>query len=218
MAADRVRAVQLLLANADVDVVIADDGLQHYALQRDVEIAVLDGMRGVGNGLCLPAGPLREPVSRLADCDLVIANGRATGLVPDELVMAAEATALVHVASGQRLSPKEFAARHGSVAAIAGIGNPARFEATLRGIGIDAPVHAFPDHYRFKRRDLDTAASALVVTEKDAEKIKAFDGIDHCWRLEIDMRFAVSVEDRLRTVFATAGIDLPNQLANGASE
>ena len=218
VAADRVRAVQLLLANADVDVVIADDGLQHYALQRDVEIAVLDGMRGVGNGLCLPAGPLREPVSRLAGCDLVVANGRGTGLVPDELVMAAEATSLIHVASGQRLSPKEFAARHGSVAAIAGIGNPARFEATLRGVGIDAPVRAFPDHYRFKRRDLDTAASALVVTEKDAEKIKAFDDIDHCWRLEIEMRFAVPVEDRLRAVFAAAGIALSNHLANGAGE
>ena len=218
VAADRVRAVQLLLASADVDVVIADDGLQHYALQRDMEIAVLDGMRGVGNGLCLPAGPLREPVSRLADCDLVVANGRATGLVADELVMTAEATALVHVASGQRLAPGKFAARHGSVAAVAGIGNPARFEATLRGIGIDAPVYAFPDHYRFKRSDLDTQASALVVTEKDAEKIKAFDDIDHCWRLEIEMRFAAPVEDRLRTVFAAGGIELPNQLANGAGE
>ena len=216
IAADRIRAVKLLLANADVDVVIADDGLQHYALQRDVEIAVVDGLRGVGNGLCLPAGPLREPVSRLAECDLVVANGKATGLAPNELVMTAEATALVNVASGERLPPAEFAARQGSVAALAGIGNPARFEATLRGIGIDVRVQAFPDHHQFKRSDLDTPAAALVVTEKDAEKIKAFNDIDHCWHVEIEMRFATPVDAPLRALFAGADIAFPKPLPESA--
>ena len=224
VAADRQRAVELLLAKADVDVVVADDGLQHYALQRDVEIAVLDGMRGVGNGLCLPAGPLREPVSRLAECDLVVANGRATGLAANELVMTAEATALVHVASGQRMAPNAFAARQSSVAALAGIGNPARFEETLRSIGIDVRVQAFPDHHQFKRSDLDTPAAALVVTEKDAEKIKAFNDIDHCWHLEIEMRFAAPVDEQLQALFAGAGIafptlpeSAPKRLVNGAA-
>ena len=225
IAADRVRAVKLLLANADVNVVIADDGLQHYALQRDVEIAVVDGLRGVGNGLCLPAGPLREPLSRLAECDLVVANGKATGLAPNELVMTAEATALVHVASGERLTPAEFAARQGSVAALAGIGNPARFDATLRSIGIDVRVQAFPDHHQFKRSDLDTPAAALVVTEKDAEKIKTFKDIDHCWHVEIEMRFATPVDEPLLALFTGAGIAFPRPLpepapkplANGAA-
>ena len=181
-------------------------------------------MRGVGNGLCLPAGPLREPVSRLAECDLVVANGKATGLAPNELVMTAEATALVHVASGQRIAPSAFAARQGSVAALAGIGNPVRFEQTLRGIGIDVRVQAFPDHHRFKRSDLDTPAAALVVTEKDAEKIKVFNDIDHCWYVEIEMRFTALVDEQLQALFARAGIAFPTlpspapkRLANGAA-
>ena len=206
---DRPRAVRKLLDVADVDVVVADDGLQHYALHRDVEVAVVDGARGVGNGLCLPAGPLREPVSRLGDCHWVVANGMASGLVARESVMTAVATALVNVATGERVAPRDFAARWGSVVAIAGIGNPSRFEATLAAIGLQATLRAFPDHHAFSALDMavDDGMQA-VVTEKDAEKLKALDAaaIRHCWYLEIDICFAEPVDDRLESLLSDRGV------------
>ena len=204
---DRCRAVRALLADADVDVVIADDGLQHYALARDVEIAVVDGERGVGNGLCLPAGPLREPVSRLRSCDWVVANGVASGLAEGESVMEAAATAFVNLASGERLAPERFAARQARVVAVAGIGNPARFHATLRSLGVAATMRAFPDHHRFRRTDVAAEDGAVVaVTEKDAQKIKTLPDVAHCWYLEIEMRFAEPVDDRLTEMLLARGI------------
>ena len=204
---NRVRAVRALLAASPVDVVIADDGLQHYPLRRDVEIAVLDGFRGIGNGLCLPAGPLREPVGRLAECDWVIANGTRTGLVEDESVMVAEATAFVNVGTGERLSVADFAGRRNPLAAVAGIGNPRRFEATLASIGIGVPVRDFPDHHRFCAADLDVAdGTTIVVTEKDAEKIRPLGAVSHCWYLEIDMRFVEAVDERLCELLSSKGV------------
>ena len=206
---DRPRAVGQLLAVADVDVVVADDGLQHYALHRDVEIAVVDGTRGIGNGLCLPAGPLREPVSRLHDCHWVVANGAACGLGGRESVMAAEAVAFVNLASGERVEPDEFVARAGEVVAIAGIGNPGRFQATLDAIGLDSTLRAFPDHHVFAADDVAVAGDGqVVVTEKDAERLKAFDPstISHCWYLEIDVGFAEPVDDWLTELLAERGV------------
>ena len=207
---NRPRAVRALLAAAAVDVVLADDGLQHYALARDVEIAVLDGRRGLGNGLCIPAGPLREPPGRLRDCDWVVANGAATGLTPEESVAVAEATAVVHVATGERLSPAAFLARAGRPRALAGIGNPARFQETLAAAGIAVSVRAFPDHHRFTSEDVAAPPGvAVLMTEKDAEKVRALAGADHCWYLEIAMRFREPVDDRLTALFAARGIALP---------
>ena len=203
---NRVRAVQTLLATCAVDVVVADDGLQHYALGRSVEIAVLDGLRGVGNGLCLPAGPLREPVERLQDCDWVVANGTRTGLAEGESVMTAQATAFVNVATGERVAVAEFAAARRPLTAIAGIGNPRRFEATLAGIGVKVPVRGFPDHHRFSMADLEVAEGTIVVTEKDAEKIRHLGALRHCWYLEIDMRFAAPVDERLRAILCKGGV------------
>ena len=206
---DRPRAVRQLLGTAEVDVVLADDGLQHYALQRDVEVAVVDGARGVGNGLCLPAGPLREPVSRLRDCHWVVANGAACGLAERESVMAAQATAFVNLASGERVEPDEFVARLDNVVAVAGIGNPRRFQVTLEAIGLDATLRAFPDHHVFSAEDMAVAdGQAVVVTEKDGEKLKAFDvsAISHCWYLEIDVGFAEPVDDFLEELFAERGV------------
>lgn len=206
---DRPRAVRQLLGTAEVDVVVADDGLQHYALRRDVEIAVVDGARGVGNGLCLPAGPLREPVSRLRDCHWVVANGAACGLAEQESVMAAEATAFVNLASGERVEPDDFVTRFDSVVAVAGIGNPRRFQATLDAIGLDATLRAFQDHHVFAAEDVAVAADGqVVVTEKDAEKLKTFDSsaISHCWYLEIDVGFSDPVDDFLAELFAQHGV------------
>lgn len=209
---NRGRAVRKLLADAEVDLVIADDGLQHYALERDVEIAVVDGLRGVGNGLCLPAGPLREPLARLRDCHWVVANGAATGLVDHESVMVAQATALVNLATGERVTPSDFVSWHGEpVVAIAGIGNPARFAATLAEIGLQSSMCAFPDHHRFTPADLEVGDGAtIVVTEKDAEKIGTLDGVGpRCWYLEIDMGFNEPVDQVLERLFATHGIPMP---------
>ena len=212
---NRSRAVQALLADAKIDIVVADDGLQHYALERDVEIAVVDGLRGVGNGLCLPAGPLREPASRLRACHWVVANGVAAGLAERESVMVAHATAVVNVATGARLDPGDFAARHRTVAAVAGIGNPERFRATLLALDlVVVTLRAFPDHHRFQRSDVAADDdAAVVVTEKDAEKIKVLPDVAHCWYLEIEMRFVEPVDDRLARIFADCGVALGT--ANG---
>lgn len=207
---NRPRAVRHLLETAAVDAVIADDGLQHYALARDAEIAVIDGLRGLGNGFCLPAGPLREPASRLGDCDWIVANGAPTGLGLGESVMTAHATALVNVATGARRAVADFAADAGPLHAVAGIGNPARFQATLAASGIACAVRAFPDHHAFRADDLPPGDGRIVVTEKDAEKIKALDAqtASRCWYLEIDMRFEQSVDERLEQLFGGCGIAL----------
>ena len=211
----RPRAVQALLANAAVDVVLADDGLQHYALARDIEIAVVDGQRGLGNGLCLPAGPLREPPQRLAECDWVVANGSATGLAGRESVAMAEATAVVHVDSGERLSPAAFLAREGCPLAVAGVGNPARFQETLAAAGIPATVRALPDHHRFTPADVAApAGTPVLMTEKDAAKVKALGGTAHCWYLEIAMRFLEPVDERLAALFAERGVAVLGAAAN----
>lgn len=213
---DRPRAVRRLLGTAEVDVVVADDGLQHYALRRDVEVAVVDGARGVGNGLCLPAGPLREPVSRLRDCHWVVANGAACGLAERESVMAAEATAFVNLASGERVEPDDFVARVDNVVAVSGIGNPRRFEATLEAMGLDATLRTFPDHHVFSAEDVAVGGDGqvVVVTEKDAEKLKTFDAtaISHCWYLEIDLGFSEPVDDFLAELLAECGV-LPRTAA-----
>ena len=205
---NRPQAVEKLLSIAEVEVVIADDGLQHYALQRDVEIAVVDGLRGVGNGLCLPAGPLREPLSRLRECHWVVANGASSKLVPNASTMSARATAVVNVASGERVDPGAFVAKYGNrVVGIAGIGNPRRFQATLSSIGLAPELRTFPDHHRFAPGDLDVGDRVAIVTEKDAEKIRTLDGVGpDCWYLEIDVHFAEPVDGLLEDLFKRHGI------------
>ena len=209
---NRPRAVRRLLAETEVDIVVADDGLQHYALDRDIEIAVVDGARGFGNGLCLPAGPLREPASRLADCDWVVANGAPTELAPNASTIAARARAFVNLATGKRLAPATFVARHGNtVLAVSGIGNPDRFESTLFDVGLSPAVRVFPDHHRYVLADLAAQTGvAVVVTEKDAEKIKDLDGIgDDCWYLEIEMCFVEPVDGLLEELLRSHDVMVP---------
>ncbi len=208
---DRVRAVKNLLSVNQIDVVISDDGLQHYALERDIEIAVVDGNRGLGNGRLLPAGPLREPASRLTEVDWVVANGRATGLVEGESVMKAVATAFVNLRSHERVSPQKFAERiHGPLYAIAGVGNPARFAYSLIGLGLDPVVRAFPDHHSFSVGDLSVPAHAtVVVTEKDAGKVRVMDQLpNEVWYLEIEVVLNDEDERRIAEVFERHGISI----------
>ena len=201
--ADRPRAARgLLAAHPECNVIITDDGLQHYALGRDVEIAVVDASRGLGNGLPLPAGPLREPSSRLREADaVVLLGGTVTGALGREFAMTFVGDRFVPVnARGEGAGAQAF--RGPGVHALAGIGHPQRFFDHLKALGIAATCHAFPDHHRFTRKDLELpAASAILMTEKDAVKCTAF-ADDRCWALPIravvDPKLFAFVEEKLR--------------------
>lgn len=169
--AKRIEAARLLLSEG-VDVAIADDGLQHYSLARDVEICVIDGARRFGNGRLLPAGPLREPESRLRDIDFIVCNGcdERNGEVPMQLALADAVT----VAEPVRISPlTKFSGKR--MHAIAGIGHPQRFFDALRAVGVDPIAHPFPDHHHYTAADLAFGDGLpVLMTEKDAVKCRAF--------------------------------------------
>lgn len=170
VAPDRVAAARALLAAQPCDVILSDDGLQHYALGRDIEIAVVDGARRFGNGHCLPAGPLREPVGRLREVDLTVVNGAG---VAGELRMRVESDDAVNLLSGERQPLATFRAQ--PVHAIAGIGVPTHFFAALENAGLDVFRHPFPDHHAYRSDELDFAAAApLLMTDKDAVKCRRF--------------------------------------------
>jgi subfamily B ATP-binding cassette protein MsbA len=207
VAPDRARAVESLLQAANCDVVVSDDGLQHYALARDLEIALIDGHRGVGNGRCLPAGPLREPVSRLESVDWVISNGLGSGIVAQETVMTLIPTAFVRVTPGPgeaRQRPEDFVAAHPNVNAVAGVGNPARFALALRELGLAPVLHAQPDHHPYDGSELAFDNDwPVVCTEKDAVKIRRLTDLPaDVWYLEVEAHLpdgaAAFLEELLR--------------------
>ena len=180
---DRVAAARLHVEQG-CNVIVSDDGLQHYRLRRDLEIAVIDGMRRFGNRLCLPAGPLREPVSRLRSVALRVTNGTPeTG----ELGMVFTPTGFYSLAKPERrASADQFNA--GPVHAVAGIGNPERFFSGLRGMGLSVIPHAFPDHHAFRPGDLEFSDDrTIIMTEKDAVKCESFANA-RCWVLAIEAR------------------------------
>ena len=189
---DRALAARTLLsAHRECNILIADDGLQHYALARDVELAVVDGARGFGNGMLLPAGPLREPRRRLDRVDAVVINGAA--LFPREALPHAVPSFDMQLAGhvfydvlnpGERAGPERFARQR--VHAIAAIGNPQRFFEHLRGLGLSFAAHAFADHHAFAAADLAFADNdAVIMTEKDAVKCERFCN-ENLWALQVD--------------------------------
>jgi tetraacyldisaccharide 4'-kinase len=180
---DRVASAQQHVQQG-CNVIISDDGLQHYRLRRDIEIAVIDGMRRYGNRLCLPAGPLREPVSRLRSVSVRIANGTPEA---GELGMLLEPTGFYSLADTERrVSADQF--RAGPVHAVAGIGNPERFFSTLRGLGLNVLPHPFPDHHAFLPGELEFSDNRpVIMTEKDAVKCRAFAN-GRCWVLGAEAR------------------------------
>lgn len=168
---DRSTVAQRLLADHPCDLIISDDGMQHYALGRDLEIAVIDGARRFGNGLCLPAGPLRERRGRLAETDLVLNNGAGNGDQHRMRLSAAEAVAL----DGRGESRALDAFISGPVHAVAGIGHPERFFNMLEEAGLTLHRHPFPDHHPFSADDLQAFEDQTVLmTEKDAVKCELF--------------------------------------------
>lgn len=183
---DRVAAARaLLVAHPTCDLLISDDGLQHYRLQRDIEIAVVDGQRQFGNGQLLPAGPLREPVSRMQEVDAVVCNGGMAADYPNTYRMQLQA-ALLHQVSRPANTLDVDALQGKRLLAVAGIGNPERFFAQLRRMGLVFETRVFPDHHPYQAQDLQTQGiDAILMTEKDAVKCRAF-ADEHCWYLPVE--------------------------------
>ncbi len=184
---DRAAAARAL-AEAGCDIVVCDDGLQHYRLGRDVEIEVIDGSRRYGNGLMMPAGPLREPAERARSCDFRVVNlGQAasrdeTGF--GEWPMRLQARSAVPLPGGRPVPLSAFAGRR--VHAVAGIGHPQRFFDMLRGLEIGVVPHAFGDHHAFTAEDLQFGNDLpVLMTEKDAVKCAPF-ADERCYAIPVD--------------------------------
>ncbi|MCH1924777.1 tetraacyldisaccharide 4'-kinase [Shewanella sp. C32] len=195
---DRIATAKLLLAEHQVDIIISDDGLQHYRLGRDIELVVIDGQRQLGNGMLLPAGPLREGAWRLESVDFVVENGAQQD-------------------SAQRFAMQLQAAKpqplHGQVEltatqvkAVAGIGNPQRFFDTLQQLGYDvAQTQCFADHHPYSAADFSDAAAGLpiIMTEKDAIKCRTFTAAN-CWYLPVDAKLSATFSAQLLAKVAEA--------------
>jgi tetraacyldisaccharide 4'-kinase len=192
----RLEAARALI-EAGADVVVSDDGLQHYALPRDVEIAVVDGARRFGNGRLLPAGPLREPVERLASVDFVICNGGEPE--PGELSMALEGDTAVHLADGEWRPLTDLAGR--KIVAMAGIGNPDRFFSHLEAAGLNFEPVAWPDHHVYSADDFRSVPvdTPVLMTEKDAVKCRRL-GDPRIWYIPVTARLDPAFAPRLLTI------------------
>ncbi len=192
---DRARAMSMAVEQSSAEVVISDDGLQHPGLPRSYEICLFDGARGIGNGHLIPAGPLRQPMSRLAEVDQVLIKGDGMDWPG---------------ASRFRLMPLGFRGRDGyldtnleawrgrAVTAICGLANPLQFRATLNALGIDATLQAFPDHHRYRAADLAGAGPVLVTTAKDAIKFGAWAERFDLHVLEVRAELPDGLLDQLR--------------------
>ncbi|MCL4114270.1 UNVERIFIED_CONTAM: hypothetical protein GTU68_038147 [Idotea baltica] len=174
--ANRLGSIEQLLKTHECDVIVSDDGMQHYKLPRDIQIAVIDGKRHLGNGFCLPAGPLREKKERLSSCDFIV-----------EMSLSGEV--LVNLSSKEEKVLSELSGAE--VQALTGIGNPQRFYSTLEDHGLTLCKHSFPDHYSFDKNDLNYADDSIVImTEKDAVKCKPLIGnSQQYWYLPVTASF-----------------------------
>lgn len=193
----RVKAGQALLRENDCTILISDDGLQHYNLARDIEIAVIDGIHGFGNGHCLPAGPLREPPHRLKSVDLVVSSGKT--YEENAYTMAYEGKEAVNLFDESQRYPLTYFVGQ-PVCAMAGIAHPERFFAFLHSVGVEGEVRSFPDHYLFEEKDLTFAGQLpLLMTEKDAVKCRFFARPQH-WYVPIQAKLPPAFEETLLTL------------------
>lgn len=191
----------LLLVDMGCDIIISDDGLQHYRLQRDLEIIVIDGKRLSGNGLLLPAGPLREGQWRLKKADILIYNGGDAKSQQDEsLHMQLAASELVHIKTAEKIPLQDFLARYPLANAVAGIGSPQRFFDTLQLLGFElSKKQGFVDHKDFTLEDFVSFKSdlPLLMTEKDAVKCQTF-AQDNWWYLPVNAQFSDTDAQKLQ--------------------
>lgn len=194
---ERYRGAQWAIQRNLGDVLICDDGLQHYKLPRDIELAVFDGRRGLGNGAPIPVGPLREPASRLASVDFVITNGSQplTLAHPAQFCMTLKPRQLRHLRTSD-VRPLDWLQGR-KVRAVAGIGNPQRFFDTLVDLGANVRARPLPDHHQFKASDLTVEPDeVLVVTAKDAVKCAGV-APQATWVLEVEAELPASFETAL---------------------
>jgi tetraacyldisaccharide 4'-kinase len=182
-----------MLVEDGADLIIADDGLQHYSLARSYEICVIDGARGLGNRMLLPAGPLRETVGRLENVDQVLVNGRLRKGTESLSIVEQNALEFELIATdvsrlnGSLTRPIDrFAGT--TVHGVAAIGNPRRFFDLLRGYGIQVIEHAYPDHARLQKKDIDFGDNFdILMTEKDAVKLDR-QVSDRMWYVPVDLK------------------------------
>ena len=198
---NRVRAVKKLTKDHHCDVIISDDGLQHYKMGRHIEIAVIDGKRRFGNNLTFPAGPLRESKNRLNSVDFIVNNSGPTE--EDEYLMNISPSNFVHLKSGKSYSIDKWP-MHNQIHAVAGLGNPGRFFDLLDKLGFDSIRHPFPDHHNFSSSDIFYLDHLpIVMTEKDASKCKDFDN-NKIWYLTIDAdvtnKFIDKLDKKLKSI------------------
>lgn len=196
--ADRVAAARLL-ADQGCDILLSDDGLQHYRLGRDIELAVVDGQRALGNGFRLPVGPLRESVARLKMVDWVVVNSPRDDFLLEQIPelfyipMTINSQSMVNVLSGDTQPIDYFSGQQ--VHAVAGIGNPERFYNSLKKLGVTPVEHSFPDHHAYVATDLNFAGEIpLVMTEKDAVKCRPF-AKEHWFYLSIEAQLPPAFYD-----------------------
>ncbi|WP_428355105.1 tetraacyldisaccharide 4'-kinase [Methyloprofundus sp.] len=195
----RAESARLLLQNEKIDVIISDDGLQHYALHRDIEIVVIDGERRFGNNFCLPSGPLREPQERIQEVDFIVCNGGTAE--ENEILMKLEGADAVNMLTQQRKPLAEFSSTNSH--ALAGIGNPQRFFDLLAKQGLACQTHAFPDHYAYTERDISfKSAQAIFMTEKDAVKCQSFASAQH-WSVPVQVSITSSFMQQLIALLKT---------------
>ena len=193
---NRVVSAQALLDHTECDIVISDDGLQHLRLARDIEIAVVDGVRRHGNGRCLPAGPLREPVSRLDSVDVIVAND---GAKRGEFEVKMLPTCLRNLRDDD-MEQDLHTLKGTKVHAICGIGNPPRFFRIIESFGIEVFPHEFPDHYHFSSNDIQfDDGLPVLMTEKDAVKCRRFAEPRH-WYLPMVVHPHHLLDDRVLTL------------------
>lgn len=207
--AKRVGAAKLLLEHAPCDVILADDGLQHYALKRDIEIAVIDGERRFGNSICLPAGPLREPIERLNTVDFVVVNGDPIeNNVWHEWQMQLVGDVAVNLLTGENKPLAEF--KNVECHALAGIGNPERFFKQLEKAGILKRIdHSFPDHHVFTANEISFKNQPVFMTEKDAVKCKTFATENH-WFIPVTAQLSAEFTANFLTLLKTKFINGKN--------
>lgn len=201
---DRSAALDALLANEDVDVVLSDDGLQHYKLYRDLEIAVVDGQRLFSNGFCMPAGPLRESMARLNEVQHIVVNGESSREIPQLATaskMQLEPRSFINLVSGEK---RPFAGAPFNMGnrlqAVSALGNPQRFYALLQRLPYQVETFSFPDHHNFTAADFEQqgidAHQPVVMTEKDAVKCQQF-AKNNFWYLSVEVNLESQFVERL---------------------
>jgi len=199
----RVDSALALIKHHGCDIIISDDGLQHYALQRDIEIVLIDGERRQGNGYLLPAGPLREPVERLKSVDFIVCNGLAN---KGEFPLQIDGDIAVRINDESKQKELRELGNH-PCHALAGLGNPARFFAHLKKFGLAFDSHTFPDHYIYTQQDISfDDDNQVLMTEKDAVK---------CTTIATDKHWYVPIKAKMSEKFSLSLLALIKEKTNG---